>query len=184
MEWDEQLNKGQGWEKVKALLSPEAKKALSSLSEEEQRQLFLSLKQDVEDSRVKDETKEQAKQEELKKFDLLIEEGQKYIDKDKWQEWTDYESSFKGWMFGLDVIERVVEVMKMLDDWVSPEEIKNKMLNDWHLDWYFSIRSTVIRFSKKGKEFEKMSSKWYVRKVSFWDKVAARIEKLYEGLFG
>ncbi|MBO4517150.1 hypothetical protein J5751_07145 [bacterium] len=61
----------QSLEEVMSLLSPEAKKALVSLSEAEQKQLFLSLQQDA---IVKDEALEKAKQEELEKFDLLIEE--------------------------------------------------------------------------------------------------------------
>ena len=71
MESDEQLHMDQSLEEVISLLSPEAKKALIALSETEQKQLFLSLQQDA---IVKDEALEKAKQEELEKFDLLIEE--------------------------------------------------------------------------------------------------------------
>lgn len=181
MESDEQLHMDQSLEEVMSLLSPEAKKALVSLSEAEQKQLFLSLQQDA---IVKDEALEKAKQEELEKFDLLIEEWKKYIDEDKWQEWVNYELQFRGWMFSLIVTKRVVKLMEMLDSWASPEEIKNKMLNEWCWDGYNPVRSTVIRFSKHWKEFEEMSSKWLVAKVSFKDRVMAGIWDLYDKLFG
>lgn len=186
MEWDGQLNIDQRLEEVRALLSPEAKQTLAWLSEKEQHQLFESLHQEAEKFRAEKASREEIEQKRLEKFDLLIEKGKKYINGDRWQEWVDYEWKFRcGDKFNLDVIERVVKVMEMLEDWVSPESIKDKLRNEWHSDGYDSIRNTVILFSKHGKEFEKMSKKRSKQANTYPLKyrIQDAIEDLYNKLF-
>lgn len=129
------------------------------------------------------EKKESNLEENAQRFDSLIEKWKHYIDEKKWQEWVEYESTFKKEMFSLDVIDRVVQIMEMLDKWINKKEIRKKMIDERHGEWYYSIRKTVIHFSKYWKNFEKMSKNWATWEPSSLQKIVNNVREGFEDLF-
>ena len=84
---------------------------------------------------------------------LWIEEGKKYIDESKWWDWEKYVDSSDRSLYHWADIDATLELLKMIDNWESWEDVQMAFDDQDHSgSSYRIVRSRVVYFSKKWKE--------------------------------
>ena len=100
--------------------------------------------------------RKRAQLEAIEKIPWWIEEGKKYIDESKWWYWEKYVNSSAWDMYCWWDIDATLELLKMIDNWESWEDVQKVFYNQGHSGFSHSVvRNRVIYFSKKWKEAEK-----------------------------
>lgn len=84
----------------------------------------------------------------------LINEWKNYIDKKDWESWEVCVNKNTNW-YWLYCAKFALQLIKMLKNWDSMENIRTEIYNRWdsYNAFCFWIAPTVIRFSRRGKEF-------------------------------
>ena len=84
---------------------------------------------------------------------LWIEEGKKYIDESKWWDWEKYVDSSARSLYHWADIDAILELLKMIDNWESWEDVQKAFDDQNHSgSSYGIVRNRVVYFSKKWKE--------------------------------
>lgn len=114
---------------------------------------------EMEREKAHQEYEAREKRKELEAIDKIpwwIEEGKKYIDDPKWWDWEKYvNSSDRKWYHGMDV-DSTLELLKMIDNWESWEDIQKAFDDQGHSGSSYSVvRNCVVYFSKKWQEANK-----------------------------
>lgn len=125
-------------------------------------QFFWKTKAQVEMDREKyrqeyEARKQREKLEAIEKIPGWVDEGKKYIDESKWQDWESYVNSSARDMYHWMDIDSTLELLKLIENWESWENVQKAFDNQWHSGFSYSVvRNRVVYFSKKWNEADKM----------------------------
>lgn len=109
-------------------------------------------KQREEDRRKEELEKKRKKLETLEKIPWRIEEGKKYIDEARWEEWKNKVNDCVTNEID-SVLDDTLEILRMIELWESWENIQEAFKNQWHSWWSYNyVKSCVVYFSRKWKE--------------------------------
>lgn len=108
---------------------------------------------------------------------LWIEEGKKYTHPAKWENWEKTcVSSANGDYYGLEVRDALV-IMKMIEDGIPFEDIKNKIKKDGHSGMTYSgMMNIILYYAKRGPAFYNFMNKNHMSK--FDKKYVSKIKEL------
>ena len=85
----------------------------------------------------------------------LISEWKKYIDKENWEWWENYVTSSFHSMYHWEDCKFACELIKMLYNWSSLEDIEDRIYKWWDSYYAFQyLKEYVVMYSKRGREFE------------------------------
>lgn len=151
------LEKGQAWENIVMSLNW---KLVYSFGVKTEDDLYLQYywktkldrEREIEKSQQEREVqKEKNRLEKLEKMPWWIEEGKKYIDESKWEEWENFVKNCD--LYDWKLIPAILELLKLIDDGESWINVQKAFDNQGHSNYsYRNVRSRVVYFSKKWKE--------------------------------
>ena len=117
----------------------------------------------VEKARQEYEAKEKKEElEALEKVPWWIEEGKKYIDESKWEDWEKYvKISAKDLYHWMDV-DATLELLKLIDAWESWDKVQKAFDDQGHSNLSYSVVfNRVVYFSKKWEEAKNKLTKYW-----------------------
>ena len=124
-------------------------------------QYFWKTKAQVEMEREKERQEREIERkkkelEALEKIPWWVEEGKKYIDESKWEDWKKYVNSSARDMYCWMDIDATLELLKMIDNWESWDDVQKTFEDQEHSGYSYGIvRNRVVYFSKRWQEADK-----------------------------
>lgn len=111
------------------------------------------IEQEKEWARHEQKRELERKQEEMKAIEKIpwwIEEGKKYIDESKWEDWEKYVNGSARAVYFWTDIDYTLELLKLIDAWESWEKVQKAFDDQDHSVYSYSVVfNRVVYFSKK-----------------------------------